>query len=118
MTMNIRTQGFSLTSALKDSVESHLSMALGRYRNRVHRVDVSLSDDGGRSGRSSDKRCLITLQLESKSIVIQQKGADMYDTIHSCVGRIRQALTRHMEKRRQFRRESIRYRHIPIEAAS
>ena len=118
MTFNIRTQGFTLTDALREITEAEMRLALGRNQNRVQRVDISLSDINGANKGGLDKRCLITLRLPgSKAIVIQEKGRDMYETIHLCVSRIRRTLDRHINRKRKFKRQSIRQVFVPLEAA-
>lgn len=118
MTMNIRAQGFALTEALKDSTDAHLQLALGRFKSLVQRIEVSLSDINGAGKGGVDKRCLISLRLsDSKIIVIQETGRDMYDTIHACVRRTRHTLERHVGRKRKFERRSIRRDLIPLEAA-
>ena len=118
MILTIRAKGFTLTDALKGSVESHLRFLLTRYRDVIERIDVTLSDINGADKGGVDKRCLITLKLfKSKSIVVQITEADLYDSIQYCSQKLQRTITRHLGKKRRFSRERIHISDLPQEAA-
>ena len=119
MTLTIRAQGFPLTRALKKSIESRLRMTLNRYYNAIRRVDVSLTDINGSSKGGMDMRCMMSIKLsQSKSIVVQETGEDMYEAIRYCSERVRHTLQRHLGRQRAMRRRGAVLKSVPpLEAA-
>lgn len=118
MILNIQAKGFTLTDAIKGSVESHLRFLLTRYSDVIQRVDVTLSDINGSDKGGIDKRCLIALKLfKSKTIVVQIIEADLYDSIQYSSQKLHRAITRHLGKKRRFNRQRIQINDLPLEAA-
>ena len=50
--------------ALATNVSEVVASALGRFGDRITRVEVHLSDDNGGKSRGDDKRCLIEARVE------------------------------------------------------
>lgn len=104
MLLNIRTQGFELTDAIKRYVDNHVRFGITRYSQRVSRVDVTLLDINGPKG-GEDKRCRIKLKLDGmKPIIVQETSPDLYKAIGNCASRLKRTSDRHIDRQRQFAR--------------
>ena len=98
MVINIQSHGFSMTSALKEFVETRLRLAMARHTQKISRVDVTLLDVNGPKG-GLDKRCRARLKLERRdTIVIQETDSDMYEAINSCICRLKRTLRRRVDR--------------------
>lgn len=118
MNLNIRAKGFSLTPALEASVKDHLRFILTRHSEVIDRVDVTLMDINGSNKGGVDKRCMIVVKLfNAKSIAVHVTETDMYDSIQYCSNKLHRAMTRHLGRKRQFKREKFRINEIPMEVA-
>ena len=53
--------------ALTADVNSVVTSALGRLSDHITRVEVHLSDENGKKGGNTDKRCMIEARLEKHS---------------------------------------------------
>lgn len=101
--MIIMTQAkdFELTQALHEHVESKLRLMLGRYEQKIMRVQVMLFDVNGPRG-GEDMCCKLIIQVPHASpIVIKEVTSDMYESINICAHRAKRVLGRniaHMQK--------------------
>lgn len=118
MNLTIRAKGFSLTNALKGTVESHVCLILNRHKDIIKRVDVTLMDINGPDKGGIDKRCAMTLKLKKfKSIAVQETEPDMYEAIQNCSHKLHNAMIRHLGKKRRIDRRRIRVNDLPLEVA-
>lgn len=102
MRIDIHTQGFTLTPGLRDHVEKRLAYALSHGDDRITRLSVRLSDINGPRG-GDDKRCLIEARLkQTAAVVIEDVEADLYVAIDRAAERAGRALSRRLERRREF----------------
>ena len=110
MQFDIRTQGFDLTSGLREHAERRLTFALDRARHDIGKVNMRLSDINGPRG-GNDKRCLVRISFpRARQVVIEDTHADLYVAIDRAVERVERSVTRRLERLRQ-------YPHIHIHAA-
>ena len=65
----------ALTASVSGSVES----ALSRFSGHITRVEVHLSDENGRKGGQSDKRCMMEARLESRQPIAVTHQATTLD---------------------------------------
>ena len=69
-----------LTAHVRGVVER----ALGRYADRVTRVDVYLSEDRRHEGGADDKRCLMEARLEGRApTVVAHRAASLNEVVHN-----------------------------------
>ncbi len=102
MHVDINTQGFSITSGLRDYVVKRLAYALSHGDDRITRLTVRLSDINGPRG-GEDKRCLIEARLkQAPAIVIEDIQADLYLAIDRAAERAGRSLARRLGRSRQF----------------
>ena len=102
MQMDIQSQGFTLTDALRDYLLKRLAYDLNHGDEYISRVSVRLSDINGPRG-GADKRCFIEIRLKQlPAVVIEDTEADLYVAIDRAVERASRTLTRRMERQRGF----------------
>jgi ribosomal subunit interface protein len=102
MRMEIRSQGFSLTQALRDYVRKRLAYGLSYGDQAISRVRVQLSDINGPRG-GLDKRCQIEVQLKAtSSVVIEDVEADLYVAIDRAAERAGRTVARRLSRQRAF----------------
>ncbi len=102
MQVDIQSQGFHLTDALRDYVMKRLGLALHHGDDAISRVIVRLSDINGPRG-GDDKRCLIEVRLKgAAAVVIEDTAADLYLAIDRAGERAGRTLERRLERLREF----------------
>ncbi|TQV85124.1 HPF/RaiA family ribosome-associated protein [Exilibacterium tricleocarpae] len=95
MNIKARAQGFKLSLAMHDHINSRLYLALGRYYGKIQQAEVTLvkiedAEDG------KDQQCEIKLQLDHlKDVVVTERGDDLRQTINTCVHWAKRAVERH-----------------------
>ena len=105
MQLDIQTNGFSLTEALKNYTTSRMQFALNRNDSYIMRARIWLADINGPRG-GVDKRCQIELKLAGQNnIVIEDIEADLYFAIDRASDRCMRTLGRRIARSRQHIRE-------------
>ena len=103
MHIEITSQGFPMTSALRTYASRRLQPSLGLARDCARRVRVILSDQNGPRG-GLDKRCRIAISVAgAPTLVIDDVQADMYSAIDRASGRALRTLARRLSRRRSHR---------------
>ena len=98
MQIDIQSQGFALTHALREYAEGRLRFALVRAGEPIRRVAVRLFDVKGPRGESN-KCCRIQMMLNrSAAVVIEETQADVYLAIYRATGRIGRNLMRRLAR--------------------
>ena len=96
MQIDIQSQGFALTHALRDYAERRLKFAVARAGDRIRRVRVRLSDVNGPRG-GIDKRCCIQVMLNGLAgVVIEDTEANLYLAIDRAADRVGRTVMRRM----------------------
>jgi ribosomal subunit interface protein len=106
MNIEIQSQKFSLTTALKNYARKRLNFALGNQLEYINNVTMRLSDINGPRG-GADKRCLIVIQLFGMSnIVIKDVETDMYTAIDRACNRAGRTIVRKLGRHLTLMRSS------------
>ncbi|GJM23428.1 MAG: hypothetical protein DHS20C15_33430 [Planctomycetota bacterium] len=75
MKFEFRARGLKLSKALRDHVEARLHYALGRFGDRVRRVQVQFTDvNGPRGGEDIECRVLARLAPRGEIVVQELRG--------------------------------------------
>jgi ribosomal subunit interface protein len=102
MRMEIRSQGFSLTEALRDYVRKRLAYGLSYGDQAISRIRVRLADINGPRG-GLDKRCQIEVLLKAApTVVIEDVEADLYVAIDRAAERAGRTVARRLARQRTF----------------
>jgi putative sigma-54 modulation protein len=107
MQLDIQTNGFTLSDALKSYTTARMQFALKRNDNYITRARVWLADINGPRG-GIDKRCQIELKLAGQNnIVIEDIEADLYFAIDRASDRCMRTLSRRLARTKQHAHEVI-----------
>ena len=107
MQLDIQTNGFSLTEALKSYTTKRMQFVLNRHDSYITRVRVWLADINGPRG-GVDKRCQIELKLAGQNnIVIEDVEADLYFAIDRASDRCMRTLSRRLARSKQHAHETL-----------
>lgn len=99
MHIDIQSQGFTLTPALRAHTERRMRFALGATRPEVLRVAVRLSDDNGPRG-GEDMRCRVRIAIAGvPDVVIEDAESDLYIAIDRAADRAGRTLVRRLARR-------------------
>jgi putative sigma-54 modulation protein len=102
MQMDIQSQGFHLSDAIRDYVMNQLAHTLNHGDAAITRVVVRLSDINGPRG-GDDKRCLIEVRLKAAgAVVIEDTEANLYFAIDRATERAGRTLARRLGRLREF----------------
>ena len=104
MNLRVKSRGFKLTRALYNRVNNKLDRIFSRYGDQIRGAEVTLQDVNGPKG-GEDMKCLVTIKLnKSKSIVVQEQAANLYDAINMCAQRITLTMERHFKRTQRLSR--------------
>jgi len=106
MQIEIQTQNFSLTRALRTQIEQQLEFALKTCYRHVKRIMVRLSDVNGPRG-GNDKRCQLELFLPGQAVVVVKTEADLYAAINRAASRAGRNAMRLLRRRCRINRLPI-----------
>jgi ribosome-associated translation inhibitor RaiA len=78
---------------LSAEVEAAVVDALGRFADRVTRVEVHLSDENMRKGGADDKRCVMEARVEGRSpTAVSHKAATVEEAITGAAAKLARSL--------------------------
>jgi len=107
MQIDIQTQNFSLSRALRNHVERRASFALTCCEGHIKRVVVRLSDINGPRG-GVDKCCQLQVVLVSlRDVVVKDIEADMYAAIDRATSRAGRTVTRKISRQQVLLKQSL-----------
>ena len=106
MRIEIQTQNFSLTDALRSHVQRRLRLTLTRFGEHVQRIVVRLSDINGPRG-GEDKRCHVQIILKQlPDVVVEDVEADLYVAIDRASDRASRTVERRLSRSRARERST------------
>jgi hypothetical protein len=87
MLIEVRTDGnIHGSEQLSDHVKAVVHAALGRFGDRIRRVDVHLSDATGNKTGHDDKSCMIEVRCDGhEPIAVTYRETTMEKAIHGAV---------------------------------
>ena len=104
--IDIQSQNFSVTEAIKTHTEEKLEPMIHHYGDRIINVHVHLSDENGPKGGET-KHCLIHVELQKMpTVVIEDSEENLYAAIDNCCHRAERAVRKAMEKRQTLSRKA------------
>ena len=114
MTPTIRSQGFSITSAIRAHLERRFTLALDEFSDRITRVNVFLKDINGAHKGGEDKSVLVHVQLPAQApVTVETTSRDLYLAISLAARRTRRALFRSLRRHQRFERAEGRRFRLP-----
>jgi hypothetical protein len=109
MNLHIRIHGLESTPELTQVVERYFHFALGRFRNRVRKVEVHLTDLNGPRG-GPDKECRVLMKIMGRdTVVIREVDSELNSAVARAAERAGRAAARHLSlSRGEFRGRPLR----------
>lgn len=98
MEIQIKSTGLPAAQKLRQHASQRLQAALGRCGHIVQRVSVRLSDINGPKSGGADKLCRIVIQMKSRSVVLEELGADMSRVIDRVAERVHLTVARQLDR--------------------
>ena len=99
-----RARGLQLTDELSSHSTDQIRTALGRFADRLRRVEITLLDVNGPRG-GIDKECKIMVVLEGVgTLVIRERSDSAFAAISNAADRCRQAVSRTLDRVQYARR--------------
>lgn len=88
------------SDALEDHAIAELRSTIGRFEDRITRVEVHISDvNGHRKSGPADKRCMLEARPNGMDPIVVESTTDEYVTaVSDAAGKLRRALTTRLEK--------------------
>lgn len=74
-------------------VKGVVEAALGRFSDRITRVEVHLSDQNGDKSGQDDKRCMVEARLEGRQpIAVTHQAASLDDAVEGAAEKLKRSL--------------------------
>jgi ribosomal subunit interface protein len=101
MQLAIHAPKIGTTESLESHIEHRIAAALDQYGKRINSVDVKVQDiNPGHGG--VDKSCQVLVHLNrSGTVMVEEVQADMYAAVSLAADKIKSAVGRELEKRRE-----------------
>lgn len=100
MNLEMRNCNMDKSEFLNEHVMEQVERAVHRFRDRIRRITVRLTDLNGPKG-GVDKRCRITAELlHSPPLVVEGESDDAYDAVAQAAARLGRVTARLIGKRR------------------
>ena len=81
------------SEALTSSVTGTIESALGRFSDRLTRVEVHMSDENGGKGGAQDKRCMMEARLEGhRPVAVVNHAATMKQAVEGATHKLERLL--------------------------
>ena len=89
--------------ALATNVSEVVASALGRFSDRITRVDVHLSDDNGDKSRGDDKRCLIEARVEGhQPVAVTHLASTVDQAVDGAADKLARLIEHTLGRRREL----------------
>lgn len=103
MHIQLRSHGFTVTAGIREHVEKRMGAALGRLKQKIDRVEVTLTDING-PRRGVDKTALVRIAAHgAPDMVCGALDSDLYRLIDRASDRAGVLLRRHALRRKPAR---------------
>ena len=89
--------------ALQAQVEGIMDKVLGRFADRITRLEVHLSDQNAQKGGRDDMGCRIEARLEGRRpLAVNARDATLERAVSSCAQKMRNALETELGRARPY----------------
>ncbi len=96
--MTIHAHALEMSPALREHCERRLETALGRFRERLGRISVWLSDENGPKG-GDDLRCRVVADIAGgRTIVVEAQTNDAYASVDVVADKLGVAVAREVDR--------------------
>ena len=107
MQILIHARDYSVTPALRDFIKRKLGFGIGRYADRIARINVYLKDTNGPRG-GVDQHCRVDIAMNLRgTFAAEATELDIYTAIKVAVDRVARRVGTTIDRRRSFKRHGI-----------
>lgn len=108
MHLEINTNGLELTDPIAAHVRERVAHEIGRFEDRLTRIEAHISDHNAQKKSDDDKRCLLEARPRGLDpIVVTAEGSDLYAVIADAAGKLARALNTKFGKLDDASRASV-----------
>ena len=87
------------TDAIEAHIREHVDSTLGRFADRVTRVEVHIGDENADKAGPNDKRCMMEARPKGLDpLVVEAHGSDLYAVINDAAHKLERVLDKRFEK--------------------
>ena len=87
------------SDALEEHVRERIDAGIGRFADRVTRVEAHLADQNADKHGSDDKRVRLEARPAGRDpLMVEATGDDFYKTVADAVGKLRRVLESRLER--------------------
>lgn len=99
MDIEISFRDNNRTDALDSHIRGEIESEIGRFAERITRVEVHLGDQNGPRGGPDDKRCMMEARpAGSQPVVVESHGSEFHAVVTDAAGKLKRLLSRRFEK--------------------
>ena len=96
MRIQVRARNVELSESLREHLGRRLGLALGRFGERIGKVNVRFTNADARVG-GTDKRCRIDVSLRPRSVTVEDTDADLFIAVDRATDRVSRSVARTFE---------------------
>lgn len=100
MQVQVNFGSIESSSALEDHVRTELESAIGRFEQRLTRIEAHLHDDNSPAKAGSrDKRCTLEARPAGmQPVSVEDEADDIYDAVRGAASKLKRALAKRLQK--------------------
>jgi ribosomal subunit interface protein len=95
--IRLSARNVALTDRLRVHVRRRLELALGRFGDRIDKVDVRFTDSGAGRG-PSQKHCRIEVDLRPRPVTVEDADIDLFAAADGATDRLSRSVARMLER--------------------
>lgn len=89
---------------LATHVKGVVEGALGRFRERITRVEVHLSDEHGHKGGQDEKRCVMEARIEGRQpIAVTHHATTLSEAVNGAANKLERSIDKTLERALEHR---------------
>ncbi|MEM8738014.1 MAG: HPF/RaiA family ribosome-associated protein [Planctomycetota bacterium] len=108
MDLDVRAVNFQISDSVGRHAHRRLHAALDRYKTKIGRVHLRLTDDHGKRHGTTMHCCLEAALLSGGMVLIEQDSPDLFEAIDRAAGRLKRTVRRSLNRRRDTRLREVR----------
>ncbi|MFG0327218.1 MAG: HPF/RaiA family ribosome-associated protein [Phycisphaerales bacterium JB037] len=87
------------SDAIAEHLEKEVNAAIGRFGERITRIEAHVRDLNGVKGGPNDKHCMLEARPAGMDpIAIDHDGDDLYSVISQAAGKLKRAVANRLER--------------------
>jgi putative sigma-54 modulation protein len=118
MQVQVKVNGLTSASRLRDFAASKLNVALSRFSHAVQDVTMRMQDINGPDRGGVDKLCRVVLRFKNNSVVVvEELGANMMEVIDRVSDRLHHTVAKQMSHTVKVDRAGMRQNSLAVASA-